>query len=70
MTRKIIEIEVERIRPNLRLIYHYEAIESWVILFDPGARSNLFKSGLTGNASGSGTAKSGGGYARGWGLPE
>jgi hypothetical protein len=26
---KIIEIEVQRIRPNLRLIYHYEAIEGF-----------------------------------------
>jgi hypothetical protein len=26
---KVIEIEVERIRPNLRLIYHYEVIEGF-----------------------------------------
>ena len=27
MKMKLIEIDVERIRPNLRLIYHHEAIE-------------------------------------------
>ena len=29
MTGKIIEVDVERIRPNLRLIYHWEAIEGF-----------------------------------------
>jgi ParB-like chromosome segregation protein Spo0J len=27
MKKKVIEIDVERIRPNLRLIYHHETIE-------------------------------------------
>ncbi len=29
MIHKVIEIEVERIRPNLRLVYHDEVIESF-----------------------------------------
>lgn len=36
MTRKIIEIEVERIRPNLRLIYYYEAIEGFCHFVESG----------------------------------
>jgi ParB-like chromosome segregation protein Spo0J len=36
LTRKIIEIEVEKIRPNLRLIYHYEAIEEFCYFVQSG----------------------------------
>jgi hypothetical protein len=57
MKRRMIEIDVERIRPNLRLIYQHEIIEGMCRWIQSGERSTPFKCGLTVNASASGDGR-------------